>query len=356
MEGRLRRGYPIALFHAEGAVRCLHRPQGTSETSVVPPVHSERSPLSDPDSSASVGCHRDHRHLQSSYGSILGGPEAGPAFVSCPHSGVSGGYGVRRLVLVLGAAILLASSGCAIIKTSQPDREQLLERILPSSVQIVLDRDGQRFRSGSGVAIAARASTGETDCYVLTSGHTLSRRLSEDRVYVLFGRDHGAGTKVPATVLAHRDDDDIDLALLRAQTRQCFPAQFGQPPRLGIPIWVVAYPWGRNMTLVAGIVSQVNVAEPDKAADRDTAPQLIVDASVSLGASGGGVFDETTGRLLGLVQGYRTARVSFQVDASQQHIDMPVPGETYVVPLDEIQRFLIQANRKDLLGNFVARK
>ena len=231
----------------------------------------------------------------------------------------------------------------------EPSREQVLERILPSSVQIVLERDGYRFRSGSGVAIAARPSAEGTDCFVLTSGHTFSNRSDNDRAFVLFGRSHGAGTKAAATLLARGDAGDADLALLRAQSSECFPAEFGQSPWLGVPIWVVAYPWGRNMTLAGGIVSQVNVDQPG---DRDTAPRLIVDASVSYGASGGGVYDERTGRLLGLVEGYRTARVSFNGDA--QYIDVPVPGETYVVPLADIRRFLMQAGGQELLGNLSA--
>lgn len=246
--------------------------------------------------------------------------------------------------------ILAANSGCTISRFWEPSREQVVERILPSSVQIVLERDGQRFRSGSGVAIAARPSPRGTDCFVLTSGHTLSRRSGQDQVFVLFGRHQGAGSKAPATVLAHRDSEDVDLALLRAQTNECFPAKFGRPPWLGDPILVVAYPWGRNMTLVGGIVSQINVDQPG---DRDTAPRFIVDASVSYGSSGGGVYDERTGRLVGLVEGYRTARVSFQGDASY-YIDVPLPGESYVVPLADIRRFLIEADQKDLVGDLGA--
>jgi hypothetical protein len=120
---------------------------------------------------------------------------------------------------------------------------------------------------------------------------------------------------------------------------------------LGDPIWVVAYPWGRNMTLVGGIVSQVNVDQPG---DRDTGLRFIVDASVSYGSSGGGVYDGRTGRLVGLVEGYRTARVSFQGEASERYIDVPVPGETYVVPLADIRRFLIEADQADLLGGLRA--
>ena len=242
--------------------------------------------------------------------------------------------------------ILALNSGCAISRLWEPSREQVVERILPSSVQIVIERDGQRFRSGSGVAIAAQPSARGTNCFVLTSGHTLSRLSAQDRIFVLFGRQNGAGKKAPAAVLAHRDNEDVDLALLRAETNECFPAEFGRPPWLGSPIWVVAYPWGRNMTLVGGIVSQVNL---DQSGDRETAPRLIVDASVSYGSSGGGVYDGQAGRLVGLVEGYRTARVSFQ--GAQQYFDMPVPGETYVVPLADIRRFLIEVEQTDLLGD-----
>jgi serine protease Do len=250
---------------------------------------------------------------------------------------------MRRLTLYF--IILAVSSGCAIGRLWEPNRQQVIERILPSSVQVLIERDGQRFRSGSGVAIAARPSATGTECFVLTSGHTLSRLSGKDRAFVLFGRQMGPGTKAPATVLAHRDTEDLDLALLRAETTECAPAQFGSPPWLGAPIWVVAYPWGRNMTLVGGVVSQVNA---DQSGDRDTAPRLIVDASVSYGSSGGGVYDGQAGRLVGIVEGYRTARVSFQ--GAQQYLDMPVPGETYVVPLVDIRRFLIEARQEDLLG------
>lgn len=255
---------------------------------------------------------------------------------------------MRRLAICV--LIFAVSSGCTISRFWQPSREQVIERILPSSVQIVLERDGQRFRSGSGVVIAARPSARGTDCFVLTSGHTLSRRSGQDQVFVLFGRHQGVGSKAAATVLAHRDNEDLDLTLLRAQTNECFPARFGRPPWLGDPILVVAYPWGRNMTLVGGIVSQVNGDQPG---DRDTAPRFIVDASVSYGSSGGGVYDERTGLLLGLVEGYRTARVSFQGDASY-YIDVPLPGESYVVPLADIRRFLIEADQKDLVGELRA--
>jgi len=254
-----------------------------------------------------------------------------------------GGFAVRKLTIC--AIILVLSTGCTINGgLCRPSREDVIEQIVPSAVQIVLEQDGQRFRSGSGVAIAVHQSERGAECFVLTSGHTLSRRSETDRVFVLFGRHRSAGTKASATIVAHRDTEEMDLALLRVQTNECAPAGFGGPPRLGDPIWVAAYPWGRNMTLVGGIVSQVNGDQPG---DRATAPRLIVDASVSYGSSGGGVYD-ADGRFVGVVEGYRTARVSFESNAAPQYINVPVPGETYVVPFADIRRFLNQVDQTDL--------
>lgn len=249
--------------------------------------------------------------------------------------------------VVLCSAMLLFGSGCATNGSGEPTREEVLERLLPSAVQIILERDGQRFRTGSGVVISARPATEGADCFVITSGHTLSNLSGREQVYALFGRHRGAGIRAPATLLALREDEDLDLALLRVRTRECFPAVLGRSPALGESIWVVAFPWGRNMTLVGGIVSQVNWEQPG---DRDAVPRLMVDASVSYGASGGGVYESRTGRLVGVVEGYRTARVAFKAEAMSQFIDLPVPGETYVVPLSDIRRFLTETGHADLIG------
>ena len=53
---------------------------------------------------------------------------------------------------------------------------------------------------------------------------------------------------------------------------------------------------------------------------------------------------------MGLIESYRTARVSFQVDRHTGQIDVPVPGETYVVSLAQIRRFLAATGHADLLG------
>lgn len=259
----------------------------------------------------------------------------------CP----SGGRRLKSLAACAG--VVVVGAGCAGIWPWEPTRGEVLQRLLPSSVQIVVERDGRRFRSGSGVAIAARPSGQGTDCFILTSGHLLSHLSDRDQAYVLFQRYRGPGTKRRGTLLAHRENEELDLALLRAESAECAPVPLGEAPGLGDPVWVIGFPWGRNMTLVRGIVSQLNSDEPG---DRDAAPHLIVDASVSYGTSGGGVYEGRGGRLVGLVEGYRTARVALQGSAPPQYVDVPVPGETYVVPLADIWRFLTQTDNADLLG------
>lgn len=251
--------------------------------------------------------------------------------------------------LGLGVGLLAVGAGCAVAPVAPPTREHTLRQVLPSAVQVVLEQEGRRVRSGSGVVVAARPSPQGTDCYVLTSGHTLARGTGQEAVYVLLGRHEGQGLKARATILAQRDTPDLDLGLLRVSGGPCTPTQFGEPPTLGEEIWVVAFPWGRHLTLVSGIVSQVNREAPIDATE--PAPQLMVDASVSYGSSGGGVYEARRGRLVGLVDSYRTARISFPGERAPHYIDLPTPGETNVTSLRDIQRFLMQTGYASLLGS-----
>lgn len=243
--------------------------------------------------------------------------------------------------------LLALASGCATGRLPAPTREQVLQAILPSAVQVVIEHhDGRRLRSASGVVIAQRPAADGTDCFVLTSAHALIRPPEEAEAYVLFDRHRGAATKARAVVLARREAEGLDLALLRIRTGRCSAAPLGPPPTLGEAVWVVAFPWGRHMKLSGGIVSQV---EPE-AAGENGASRIMVDASVTYGSSGGGVYEARTGRLIGLVEGYGTASVSLGGD-SPRSINVPVPGETYVTPPAAIRRFLDQAGYGNLLGD-----
>ena len=250
-------------------------------------------------------------------------------------------------------ALLAAGlGGCAVERLWEPSREQILERILPSTVQIVLEQaEGRRVRTASGVVVASRPREQQTDCFVLTAGHTVNGLVGQSQAFVVFGAHRNQLVKAPASVIAFRDNTDVDLALLRTQAEQCSPARVGSTALLGEPVWVVGFPWGRHMTLTRGIVSQVAMSD---GADRETASRLMVDAAVSYGSSGGGVFGARDGTLLGLIEGYSTARVASKGATPSWYIEVPVPGQTFVTPLTDVRRFLAQTSYPDLLSTSTA--
>jgi hypothetical protein len=252
----------------------------------------------------------------------------------------------RAAALALVASLL--ASGCGITGFREPSREEVLNRILPASVQIVVeDGEDRRIASGSGVAIASRTTVGGRYCFVLTSGQVLSGAARDDGIGVVFGRHDNKQRKVPATLLAHRQMGTADLALLRTEAGDCAPPAPAPSPVLGQPVWIVAFPWGRHMTLASGVVSQVNSSV---GADPEAASRLMVDASVSYGVSGAGVYDGRDGGLVGIVEAHSTARLSPRGSTPAWYIDVPVPGQTVVTPLIDIRRFLKDTGYADLMA------
>jgi hypothetical protein len=221
---------------------------------------------------------------------------------------------------------------------SRREKDVILH-VLGSSVQVVLERNGERFRTGSGVVILATPDGSGSECLVLSSGHTFAgvKAGDENETYVLLDRHQGAATKVLAQIVARRETAPVDLALLRVRAPRCMPAPLGRSPALGDRIWIVGFPWGRQIRLISGMVSELNL---DDQGVLRAGSSLVVDASVAYGMSGGGVFDAVSGRLVGLIEGYGTARVPFGQKPTLQYIDVPVPGETYVTSLATIEGFL----------------
>jgi hypothetical protein len=255
---------------------------------------------------------------------------------------------ILRVGMVTGAVLGL-TVGCVTGGVPRrPERDVILD-ILGSSVQVVIERKGDRVRSGSGVVISAaparqRADQMAMECLVLTSGHTFAavKEADDTQPYVLLDRHLGVGTRARAELLEHRETAEVDLALLRIHAPRCQAARLGPPPVLGDRTWIAGFPWGRSIRLLTGIVSQVSI---DDRGQLRAGASLMVDASVVYGMSGSGVFDASSGQLVGLIEGYGTARVSFGEKTSRQYVDVPVAGETYVTSVGTIERFLKESKR-----------
>ena len=147
------------------------------------------------------------------------------------------------------------------------------------------------------------------------------------------------GAPVVAKVVARGRVPDVDLAVVEV------PGELPITPlapdgelELGDDLVVIGAPFGKGLSVAAGIVSQVEYDVAESAGAR--APKALkTDAAIGYGSSGGGVFDVRSGQLVGLVEGYRTARVAFGED---YHFDVPMPGETFVAPAAKIRRFLFE--------------
>jgi len=233
------------------------------------------------------------------------------------------------------SALALIGTGC--VSTARvPDRTALIRGILASTVQLRSERDGTIRRAASGVVVAT--VPGSQRAWIITARHFIDPSPPE-HIYV---RLPGRLTVVPAVVAFV--SPDRDLAIIEAELLDVAPARMKMEASLGDEILVVAFPWGQRFTVVRGIVSQV------ASLTGVAGPARMVSASVSYGSSGGGVFDALTGELVGIVEGYRTVKVAIP-EMKERVLEMPVAGETTLIPTPAIVRFLVDSG----LSNFLRR-
>lgn len=245
-----------------------------------------------------------------------------------------------RLLASLGLLALLLSS-CT------PDDERtrngrVIAHTLASTVQLVIEREDGTRRAASAVVLAADEDTGRA--LILTTNHLLEPPAGNS-AHVLSA---AAANPLAAAVLA--SDRDRDLALLEANGLSGMPIRFEPEAQLGDGVWVVAFPWGRRRTVVYGVVSQIDWEDIDDVKPKIRGKVNLIDAPVSYGMSGGGVFDSRSGGLVGIVRGYRTAQLSIPgLDA--EPLKLPVAGETTVVSTPEILCFLTSVKLDDLISS-----
>ncbi len=257
--------------------------------------------------------------------------------------------------VALGILLCLAATGCATIGTiGSDDRQAVIDRIVAASAKVTIEQGGRRIGSGSGVVVASRAEGPDTDAvsYVLTAAHILDGKDGAE-VFVRFTGENAVWGKFAATVPHRGSAETLDLALLLVPGIAVHPASFAEEDqaRLGEEILVVGFPWGKRLGLFAGIVSQVPAdGKADGSADEGNDPTIIVDASVANGVSGGGVFRVASGSLLGVVEGYQTASIAVKGATRTYSVKVPMPGETFVVPLTRVRRFLSDAGLDGAAG------
>jgi S1-C subfamily serine protease len=252
-----------------------------------------------------------------------------------------------RLVSTLASAALAAGllvtpllGGASPTRAANP-RAATVQKVFPSAVRLQLTVAGEIVRSASGIAFARRGGS----TYVLTNAHVVEpakdwRTAPELRVLPY------SGAPAVAKVVARGRVPDVDLAVVEVPGElPVTPLAPDDALELGDDLVVIGAPFGKGLSVAAGIVSQVEYDHAENADAPRSAVGLKTDAAIGYGSSGGGVFDVEGGRLVGVVEGYRTARVAF---GEEYHFDVPMPGETFVAPAAKIRRFLRDSGLGDL--------
>jgi S1-C subfamily serine protease len=220
---------------------------------------------------------------------------------------------------------------------ARPSRKQVVQGILPQNVRVLVVEGDKSRRTASGVVIGRERTDKGVASYVITNAHAVYTEDLKDPRFIITQERQAEVTQYPAEVVATGKVPEMDLALLRIPEVELTPAELAADAELelGEDVVVAACPFGKSLSLSGGMLSQVEWDSETKG------PKMVkTDAPIGYGASGGGIFSLETGKLLAIVEGYRTAKVGFEVADRDYSFDVPMPGETFAAPTSKVRKFL----------------
>jgi len=247
-------------------------------------------------------------------------------------------------------------------------RAEIVRRIVASSCKIILGTEDKAgavndLQSSSGVVIYSEQGP-KPWSLVLTNSHAVNfQGLPESAgVYMTYVAPTGRRV-LRAKVVARGDQNVIDLALVRVDGVALPAVEFEDmgKAQLGTPILVASSPFGRELSITSGIISQAYLSGPPRIEQACAKTSLLeptapgcpaprpleeifkTDAPICYGSSGGGVFLAASGKLVGLVESYQTADIVFRAKAGEEYkVQIPVPGESFLISANKIAYFLEQ--------------
>jgi S1-C subfamily serine protease len=222
-------------------------------------------------------------------------------------------------------------------QAERPTRKQMVRRIVTHNVRLVVTEGGKSRRTASGVVIGTERTEQGVVSYVITNAHAVDVADLKAPKMVITQERQAELTEYPVEVVATGQVPEMDLALLRVRGVELSPAELAEDMELelGEDVVVAACPFGKSLSLSGGMLSQVEWDRESKS------PKMVkTDAPIGYGASGGGIFSLETGKLLAIVEGYRTAKVGFAVADKDYSFDVPMPGETFAAPTSKVRGFL----------------
>jgi serine protease Do len=246
----------------------------------------------------------------------------------------------NRLLAPLAALALCLPAAAQ----ARSEKSRVVQKALRQSVRVEVQVAGKVVRAASGVVVASD----EAMSYILTNQHVIQREGLRGSATFLVVIERPKLHRVEARLVAEGEVPEDDLALLSI-AEQLTPVALAAEDdvQVGDDVVVVGAPYGRSLSVSSGIVSQLEVDDADSRIQR----AMKTDAPIGYGASGGGVFGIPSGKLVGLVEGYRTAKVAFGgVAGNDFSFDVPMPGETFLAPPSKLRAFIARAGLGKLAG------
>src|SRR5512144_98480 len=224
-----------------------------------------------------------------------GRPPARPLPGGCGRNGrrpppVSGDVPRTRLLATLGTAALAAGLvlvvspllAAAPARGSNP-RASTVQKVFPSAVRVQIAAAGEVVRSASGIGFAQDA--GHT--YVLTNAHVVEPGRGWKSPVEIKILPTGAASSLGAKVVASGKVPDTDIAVLEVQGELPVTALGSDDGlELGDDLVVIGAPFGKGLSVAAGIVSQVEYEFTENAAAPREPKALKTDAAIGYGSSG----------------------------------------------------------------------
>ena len=186
---------------------------------------------------------------------------------------------MKETALIFKVIVLTFSLAIIPVQVIALTPEQVFDKVKDSVVVVkALDSRGELKSQGSGVILPSDKIA--TNCHVVEEG--ISFEVGRNNQFV--------------SAILYAKDADKDICILVAKGIMGKPAKLGKAANLkvGVPVYAVGAPYGLELSLSDGIVSQLRGGIP---------PLVQTTAAISPGSSGGGLFDRE-GLLVGLTTLY----------------------------------------------------
>ena len=271
----------------------------------------------------------------------------------------------NKIKTLLFYVILIMSLGVTNTYAEHTYRTSVVEKILPSVVEVMSERDmeggssfsnnesrgdGFQFRNqqprnpnvppqqnrqdpksepthmGSGFVVSSEG-------FIITNAHVINNCFTNCKKITVVFHDE---TSYDARLVNYDEDSDIALLKIMGTTRSFPFVTWGETPELGQDVIAIGSPMGQSFTITTGIVSSLNRFIPKAAS---FVPFIQTDTAINPGNSGGPLFN-SSGELIGIntmiitAQSQGSIGLGFAIDGdyAQSVINKLYSGEQIVRP------------------------